>query len=328
MTFYQSKDMFGYNILYESKRCSDIQISLSYKAEKPVGEAPTFVSELSPGVAVEDERYKLTCKVSGVPEPTVSWLKNDLEVPLDDRVKYSFDGQVTSLIFKNLTLEDTGKYTCVVKNDFGSVVSSADVVVKMKSKKPEIISKMKDAELTEGENAHFEVKVKGNPTPDVQWFRGKNRIKSEGSFAITKSDEDQTYTLRIKDVKVDDAGVYKCVASNEAGSTPMQAKLSVKEKKVMPEFEGPDYKAPFALKENEKLSVDLKIKGKPKPDVTWFKDGIRLRESRNLRLSSDKDTYNLNIPKVTPEDAGTYKCEAKNDVGKASRTFEVEVEGK
>jgi hypothetical protein len=226
-----------------------------------------------------------------------------------------------------LTLDDTGKYKCLVKNELGSVVSSADVVVEKKNTKPEIIAKMKDVDLTEGGDASFEVKLTGYPTPHVQWYRGKDNIKSEGRFLISKSNKDQTYTLNIKDVTVDDAGIYKCIASNDAGDTPVQAKLSIKEKKVKPEFEGPDFKAPLVIKENEQLSVDLKIKGKPRPEVTWFKDGNRIRESRNVKISSDKDSYNLNIQKASPEDAGTYKCEAKNEVGTSFRTFDLEVEG-
>lgn len=279
-------------------------------------------------MAKENEELKLTINVSGKPEPTITWFKNDKEIPIDKRMKSSFDGQVGSLTIKNLTTDDTGKYKCEVKNNLGSATSTAEVVVEKKSKKPEIISKMSDAELTEGGDAHFEVKLTGYPSPEVQWYRGKKKLKSEGRFDISQSDDDQTYTLHIKDVSLDDAGVYKCVASNDAGDTPVEAKLSVKEKRVKPEFEGDEFKTPLVVKENEKLTIDLKIKGKPKPEVLWYKDGNLLRESRKLKLSSDKDTYRLEIPKITTEDAGTYKCEAKNDAGTASRTSKVEVEGK
>jgi hypothetical protein len=295
---------------------------------KPKGKKPAFTSELTPTVAKEGEEFKLSCKVSGEPQPTVTWLKNDKEITFDKRVKSSFDGQQSSLTLTNLSPDDSGKYKCVVKNDLGSVVSSADVVVEKKSKIPEIIAKMKDVDLTEGGDASFEVKLTGYPTPDVQWYRGKDKIKSEGRFLISKSDKDQTHTLNIKDVNVDDSGVYKCVASNDAGDTPVQAKLSIKEKKLKPEFEEGDFEAPLVIKENEQLSADFKIKGKPRPEVIWFKDGNRLRESRKLKLSADKDSYNLDIPKITPEDAGTYKCEAKNDAGTSFRTLEVRVEGR
>lgn len=296
-------------------------------ATKPKGKAPSFISELSPGVAVEDEWYKLTCKVSGVPEPTITWLKNGREIPLDDRVKSSFDGEKSTLAFTKLNLGDSGTYKCVLKNDFGSVSSSADVVVQKRSRIPEVVEKMKDVNVIEGENACFEVKISGYPVPRVQWYRRKNEIKSNDKFVITKSEKDQTYTLTIKDANIDDAGFYKCVASNEAGETEVQSKLVIEEKKFQPEFEGPGFKTPFLVKEKEEFNVDLKITGKPKPEVTWFKDGNRIRESRMSKLSSDKNTYNLNIPRITPDDAGTYKCEAKNEVGTASRTFKVEVEG-
>jgi len=141
---------------------------------KPKGTIPSFTSELTPTAAKEGEKYKLVCKVSGEPKPTVTWFKDGKEVPLDSRVTSKFDREVGELSFKDMSLDDTGRYKCVVKNDFGSVESSADVVVEKKSRKPEVIEKMKDVDLTEGGDARFEVKLSGYPAPAVLWYRGRN----------------------------------------------------------------------------------------------------------------------------------------------------------
>lgn len=289
---------------------------------------PSFISELTPIPAKEGEPYKLTCKVSGEPTPTVTWFKDGIEIPLDTRVKTRFDGKTCELSFTNLKLDDTGNYKCIISNDLGEVQSSVDVEVKKRSRKPEVVERMTDVDVTEGEDARLEVKVSGHPTPDVQWYRGRKKLKDDERVTIEKPDEDGVYALNIKDTNVDDSDIYKCIASNDVGDTEVKAELKIKEKKVHPEFEDVDFEEPLEVKENEELSAELKIKGKPKPEVTWFKDEKPLRDTTNLKLTSRGDVHKIRIPIAKPEDAGTYKCEAKNDVGSTSKSFEVKVEGK
>ena len=59
------------------------------------------------------------------------------------------------------------------------------------------------------------------------------------------------------------------------------------------------------------------VKGFPKPEVNWTKDGKLL------------DTTNkLTIKQVTYGDAGQYTCSAENSEGKNEAAFQVIVTGK
>jgi membrane carboxypeptidase/penicillin-binding protein PbpC len=187
---------------------------------------------------------------------------------------------------------------------------------------------MKDSKAVEGEMARFDVKMKGEPSPDVVWYHGKDKIVDGGKFKVIKSEKDQKYSLIIEDLTTDDAGLYKCVALNEAGKTMEQANLVVKEKPIAPEFEGKQHIEPMVIEEGNEVNMSINIKGKPKPEIKWYKNNKPLSNTSKVELRSVGDEYKLKIKTATPADSGTYKCEAKNEAGTSFRTFDLKVEGK
>lgn len=283
------------------------------------------MSELRPTTAIEDDSFKLVYKVSGEPKPTITWFRNNKEIPLDNRLTTTFNGLASTLSFKTVALDDAGNYTCKIKNEYGSTECSADVSVEKKKRGPEVVDQMRDVDATEEGEAKFEVEISGYPSPDVDWYYRKNKIKSNDQFTFDKSGD--VFALNIKNVNLENSGYYRCVARNEAGETEVQAKLNVAEKQFAPEFEG-EVKTPLVLQENEELHVEFKVAGRPKPEVVWFKDGERVRDTLKLSLSSRSGSHKLAIPIMKPSDTGTYRCEARNDLGTSSRSFDVSVEGK
>jgi hypothetical protein len=71
----------------------------------------------------------------------------------------------------------------------------------------------------------------------------------------------------------------------------------------------------ISLKPKEKLKHVCRVKGNPLPAVLWYKDGVRVQPSRKIRIHTKKRRSTLVIPKVRPEDAGLYRCEAKSVIG-------------
>lgn len=295
-----------------------------YLVPKPKGEAPTFVSELLPAKTTEGGKVKLVFKVVGTPAPVVEWFKD--EKPLQDgrRVTSSFNKGVGTLELNNVTLDDQGKYKCIITNDFGTIEATSDVTIQRKFVRPETKDKMKDSTAEEGADARFDVEFTGYPCPEVEWFHGSKKLDDDHKHKILKSD-DQVFSLVVKDLQMDDAGMYKCVASNDAGKATCRAELKVKEKLFVPEFE--EEIGNKLVVENEELEVVSKVNARPKAEVTWYKDGQRLYDTRKLLLTSRGDTHSLYITKASKDDMGSYSCEAKNKLGKSTSNFEVIVEG-
>merc|ERR1719232_1872289 len=73
--------------------------------------------------------------------------------------------------------------------------------------------------------------------------------------------------------------------------------------------------------------MELKMKGYPRPNIKWTKDGKPLEAGdRHRFVYPDPETVAIIIQNVVGDDAGTYKAELHNDLGKASTDVKCGVE--
>lgn len=68
----------------------------------------------------------ITCKASGLPSPTIKWMKDGVEIGVNDGYKIDKDG---SLVIEKATVKDTGRYTCEAVNVKGQDKQSSNVKV-------------------------------------------------------------------------------------------------------------------------------------------------------------------------------------------------------
>lgn len=74
------------------------------------------------------------------------------------------------------------------------------------------------------------------------------------------------------------------------------------------------------MREGDRLNLTCIIKaGLPKPQVSWYKNKIRL---------VDEESTNLFLDELTDKDEGQYKCEARNPFGVADAVINVTVDSK
>ena len=64
------------------------------------------------------------------------------------------------------------------------------------------------------------------------------------------------------------------------------------------------------------VSLECQIEGKPKPTVTWLKDGAEVNSTGDSRItaSNNLDTWTLNISQLNRTDEGNYTCYASNSL--------------
>lgn len=65
-------------------------------------------------------------------------------------------------------------------------------------------------------------------------------------------------------------------------------------------------------------SLECQISGQPKPNVEWFKDNEKVKESKRIKLASDNESFSLNFKETELDDEGDYKCVARNEFGSVS----------
>uniref|UniRef100_A0A8B9QM46 Titin n=1 Tax=Apteryx owenii TaxID=8824 RepID=A0A8B9QM46_APTOW len=118
--------------------------------------------------------------------------------------------------------------------------------------------------------------------------------------------------------------LFRVMAVNEKGKSdpralavPIVAKDLVIEPDVRPAFHS------YSIQVGQDLKVEVPVKGRPKPTVTWVKDGQPLRQTTRVNVSDLTDLTILNIKETSKEDSGTYEITVANVVGQKSASVEV-----
>eukprot|EP00794_Sanderia_malayensis_P005401 gene5401-6077_t len=120
------------------------------------------------------ESTKLKCIVNAVdPPPVITWTKDGKSLQSHPSIGVSTNHQVVH--FKNLTLQDSGNYTCIVANLLGSVNYTFRITVKrhMKTSHPSFVSFEKVTAVVGGNvtlNCVTKAKRKGG-VPRFRWIK-------------------------------------------------------------------------------------------------------------------------------------------------------------
>ncbi|XP_059609268.1 obscurin isoform X2 [Phlebotomus argentipes] len=261
-------------------------------------------------------------------EPTsVTWLKDNK--PLDDRLadrikKGELANNTYKLELQHCSEDDSGLYTARANNGADSATCSAQLIVqKMSAEKkrelaeanaPVFTIRLKDTEIMENTFLRFMVKVKGDPSPKVQFFKDGKAIQAGDSHIEINSEREEAgfYELIIAEVNKRDAGNYSCTATNKHGEASCEAHVTVcEDKDIFGELSG------GILPQGEK------------PSFSWKRNGQAFdpEERFKVLLGDDEDSLALVFQHVKPEDAGIYTCVAQTSTGNISCSAELTVQG-
>uniref|UniRef100_A0A8U8C290 Uncharacterized protein n=1 Tax=Geospiza parvula TaxID=87175 RepID=A0A8U8C290_GEOPR len=118
--------------------------------------------------------------------------------------------------------------------------------------------------------------------------------------------------------------LFRVMAVNEKGKSdpralavPIVAKDLVIEPDVRPAFHS------YSVQVGQDLKVEIPIAGRPKPTVTWVKDGQPLKQTTRVNVSDSTDLTVLNLKETSKEDSGTYEITVANVVGQKSASVEI-----
>lgn len=93
---------------------------------------------------------------------------------------------------------------------------------------PDFVDVPHDLKVDEGDKAVLKVRVIGQPAPDITWLVDDKPV--ELSDRITVASDGDQHELVIHKAKLDDEGMYKCVAKSEAGKAICEVELLVEGK--------------------------------------------------------------------------------------------------
>ncbi|ETE59261.1 Contactin-1, partial [Ophiophagus hannah] len=267
-------------------------ISLIPQADRSKGYVPDIRVKFKDTYALLGQNVTLECFALGNPVPELRWSKY-LE-PKPSSADISMSGAVLKIF--NIQFEDEGIYECEAENYRGKDKHSAKVYVQAH---PEWVEHINDTERDIGSEFHWPCIATGKPIPTIRWLRnGLPYWKGE---------------LRFSSLKLEDSGMYQCVAENIHGMIYSNAELKVIV--LPPTFEFYPMKKEVLAAKGGQAIIECKPKAAPKPKITWSKGTEILRNSTRIRIWYDGS---LEIINVTAVDAGNYTCFVENNKGKAN----------
>ncbi|KAI8435034.1 hypothetical protein MSG28_003463 [Choristoneura fumiferana] len=322
--------------------------------------------EMPPEIIIKPQDTKITkgqeytnlyCIANARPlhELETLWFKDGVLIDLAG-VTYDLPDQwnrTLSLISANLS--HTGQYTCQARSKtggFATVTATASVTV---TEKPIFLTNLKSETFGEfGSTIVLECNVQGIPIPGITWYKDARKISTVGAEAgepdnIDVDDGGGRYrvevnrSLVISDLKMEDMGIFQCIANNEAGESSIYTWLKIKTKgnirvprnmklirvrtadKKAKTFKFDTGTSPPVMQsppsnltvlDGKDATIACRAVGAPTPNVTWyFNDSIIINLSGRLQGLEAGD---LLITSTTTADSGKYTCVRSNDAGSVS----------
>uniref|UniRef100_A0AAZ3SJS1 Hemicentin 1 n=1 Tax=Oncorhynchus tshawytscha TaxID=74940 RepID=A0AAZ3SJS1_ONCTS len=244
------------------------------------------------GVAAEvsvvvNHVLELLCEATGIPAPTLTWMKDGRPLPQTD------------------SLRDTGRYTCLANSPAGD--DDKDFLVRVHvppniagESTPQNVSVLQNRQVT------LECKSDAVPPPALTWLKDGKPLQVNN-----------TPVLCINMAELGDGAQYTCVASNIA----VGPKMCVCAFSVAPTIaEGP---LTVAVHIDQPVVLECIVSGVPAPRVTWRKHGAILAGTNPRYMFAEDGS--LHVPSAQVTDTGRYLCMATNQAGTQRKRVDLQV---
>ncbi|KAM9505201.1 basement membrane-specific heparan sulfate proteoglycan core protein-like isoform 9-T9 [Salvelinus alpinus] len=249
-------------------------------------------------VVVEGQSTTLRCDARGFPVPKITWSK--LRAPLPWRHKVVDN----TLILPSVGRADSGEYICNATNNMGTT----EVTIMLDVETPPYATSLPDdVAVRVGEVIRLQCLAHGTPPLLLQW------TKLNGSLS-TRADV-QGGDLQINLAIPEDAGTYKCVATNKVGTSEAHAKVTVR--------------SPLAVRVSPQVEVKARgsaveftcsAAGGLGTTMEWLKEGGALPPNHHI-----KDGV-LRIENLEQRNEGIYICRATSVHGQAQDSAKLTIQ--
>lgn len=163
--------------------------------------------------------------------------------------------------------------------------------------------------------AKFECIIKSNPKPNIIWLLNGKELTAKDGVRIEKDATKDKYTLIFPKVLAAHIGNITVKATNEYGTIEKSCILDALDTpKLTNKLDN------VTVNEGEQAKFTVKISGKPKPSVKWFKDDVEIDLNENFEIiETEENEITLVIKSCkSPENAGSYSVKIFNEFGEVS----------
>ncbi|XP_039673497.1 obscurin-like protein 1 isoform X3 [Perca fluviatilis] len=270
---------------HQGKQRSSRQVSYRLKDD-----TMTKSTKVKMFAVTEGKHAKFRCFVTGKPKPEIIWRK-DGRLILSGRRYLLYEDREGYFTLKVLYCKqkDNGVYVCAASNTAGQTLSAVHLSVKeppVQFKQPLI-----DLEVWERDLAVLECEVPEDSVA-ITWYLEDRRLQPGAKYGMEEWGTKRRLTIR--DIGVDDDGIYLCEMPDGGRSI---AEVAVKGTilRKLPR------KVDVLEGENAAFCVEVE---KEEMDIHWYKDAIELRETHQTILKSFGRTHILVFVNTMPQDSG------------------------
>ncbi|XP_031146449.1 basement membrane-specific heparan sulfate proteoglycan core protein isoform X15 [Sander lucioperca] len=249
-------------------------------------------------IVVEGQTATLRCEAHGVPSPTITWTK--LRSPLPWRHKMVNN----SLVLPTVGRQDSGEYICTATNNMGTT----EVTIMLDVETPPYATSVPDdVAVRVGEVIRLQCLAHGTPPLTYTWTKLDGNLPPRAQ--VSGGD------LQINLATAEDAGSYKCVASNKVAKSEVIAKVTVRSPlavRVSPQVE--------VKAQGSAVEFTCSAAGGIETKIEWLKEGGALPPNHHI-----KDGV-LRIENLEQSNEGVYICRASSVYGQAQDTARLTIQ--
>uniref|UniRef100_A0ABD2W362 Ig-like domain-containing protein n=1 Tax=Trichogramma kaykai TaxID=54128 RepID=A0ABD2W362_9HYME len=307
--------------------CAALNSVMLKEGSKPMKQTVTIEVMYPPIIRVspsnitvnETDDFQLFCDYEANPATLINviWQRDSKNIMVNEGRYEGGTTDMTSLLVKNASAGDIGRYTCILENDFGSSTSQdfIDVSVLYRPVVEVTIEPSRPINEESRMNVSLSCDVLGGRPAyltAVRWYLDGDLLKELPDCARNNSVPEEfcdidPSKLLLESVGRTFHGNYSCEGRNDAGWGPMSADTPV----VVYYKPGPasiSYEPRKVVKKGP-LNITCSVKDPGRPAATgfkWFRGAVRLSEENQAVYRVDK---------VRLENRENFTCLAYNQAG-------------
>ncbi|XP_070504622.1 hemicentin-1-like [Chironomus tepperi] len=270
---------------------------------------------------------QLSCMYDGYPVPEITWFKDGTQIFDNETLKIVNDGKILNIPETLAWL--TGNYTCVGKNEIGTMELTYDVLIlapprlvaspKTSDSSDEVIvpENVETIEVIRGTDVTLECSIEASPKAKIHWIKVNDFGSANGRMLL---DEESSH-LTVQSVEKN--SIYQCYANNTVGFTQKFFFLNVYYPPEFIENDGSD--EDLTVKLHHKVALECKVNGFPKPEIYWSFNSKNITEFNSARyLTSDDQVLRINYANRNSE--GKFTCTSFNRFGQIQKSFNIKID--
>ncbi|TSL47575.1 Hemicentin-1 [Bagarius yarrelli] len=288
------------------------EMEIKYDVGVLVPPAVDSADKVTDVTVIINNLLELECHATGTPPPTITWLKDSKPVRPGEGVRILSNGR--RLVIARAQVSDTALFQCVASNEAGETDKDFKVAVH----EPPVIQfagESVNQTILAGYQIQLQCKATGSPIPAMTWYKDSRPLTGAAGVSILNRGQ----VLEIERAQVSDAGLYKCVAVNVAGTAELTLSLQVY---VPPSISSKGGMVTVVV--NDPIRLECEASGLPAPTLTWLKEGSPVSSASNgIQVLASGSVLSFRTAQVS--DAGRYICVAVNAGGEQQRDYDLHV---